>query len=97
MLTGLRFAPGKSFRRAQGLPCPFPCPGPASLLLFCFGGFFGVFCFFFLFVLFRRSMEEEEVNAMALWLHRWYQTIHCKTDTPNVVSVGQCQLLLHIC
>ena len=39
-------------------------------------------------------MEEEEVDAMALWLHRWHQTIHCKTDTPNVVLVGQCQLLL---
>ena len=32
----------------------------------------------------RRSTEEEEVDGMALWVHRWYQTIHCKTDTPNV-------------
>ena len=39
-------------------------------------------------------MEEEEVDAMALWLQRWHQTIHCNTDTPNVVLVGQCQLLL---
>ena len=33
-------------------------------------------------------MEEEEVDAMALWLHKWYQTIHCKTDACNVVLVN---------
>ena len=42
-------------------------------------------------------MQKEKLDAMALWLHRWYQTIHCKTDTPNVVLVGQCQLLFGAC
>ena len=39
----------------------------------------------------KRSMEEEEGNGTAL--RRWHQTIHRKIDVPNVVLVGQGQLL----